>query len=142
MEYTQIKQFISKQLDLPVEFIQDNAFVSTLCVVSNYFSRMEAEKDKDFNIIDTSQLKLNVLDLHTIEDKKVKIDISMLFKYRTDAVYYEDSIGDDGLTYIIYDLLFLLIDIEEFTGISLSMESDNLKTDTVSDLIKLFSNKY
>ncbi len=135
---SKLKQFISKELNLPLECIYEEVQLITLCILSNYLNNLN-NSEKDLLNINFSKLTLNINNYSEIEGNKIRIDISCLFNQNSiQKIYYYVSFGEDGFCEANLDTALFLFKIEEFTGISIITKMPNIKLNTIGEILSVY----
>jgi len=134
-----LKQFISEELNLPIECIYKDVQLITLCILSNYLKNL-SDSDKHLLTINFSKLTLDINNYSEIEGNKIWIDISCLFiKKNIKKIYYYDSFGKDGFCEANIETALFLFKIEEFTGISIITKMPNIELNTIGQILSVYN---
>lgn len=135
---SKLKQFISDELNLPVECIYKKVELITLCILSNYLNNLN-DSEKDLLTINFPGLIMNINNYSEIEGNTIRIDISCLFnKTNNHKIYYYDCFGDDGFCDANIDAAWFLFKVEEFTGISIITKIPNIQLNTIGDILSIY----
>jgi len=135
---SKLKQFISNELNLPIECIYEDVQLITLCVLSNYLKNL-SESEKHLLTINFSKLTMDINNYSEIEKNKICIDITCLFKKKDHKkIYYYDFFGEDGFCEANLETALFLFKIEEFTGISIITKMPNIELNTIGQILSVY----
>ena len=87
MSESKLKQFISKELNLPIECIYEEVQLITLCILSNYLKNLR-DSEKHLLTINFSKLTINLNNHFKNEGNKLRIDIYSLFNKKMILKYF------------------------------------------------------
>ena len=135
---SKLKQFISNELNLPIECIYEDVQLITLYILSNYLKNL-SDSEKYLLTINFSKLTVDIENYSEIERNKIRINISCLFnKKNIKKIYYYDSFGEDGFCEANIETALFLFKIEEFTGISIITKMPNIELNTIGQILSVY----
>jgi hypothetical protein len=139
-----IKEFMATELSLPLSYMQDNADLYTLSMLSEYFKYTDSSVVVAKSDIDTAKLKLSPSEFPYEADKKCfRFNLLPLmldgieYPINSKTYYYEESFSRDGFTEYTLALINLMIRLEE-TFVNCNIPDNEAELcNTVEDLVKV-----